>query len=77
MSIRGARPEFSQLAIGWRSDGFDALMARINMVGDWVQQNGGRDAMQWGEIATVTHMMARAVRFGMAGAVPRKRKADA
>lgn len=72
-SIQGTRPEFSRLAVGWRGDSFDGLMSRISMIGDWVQQNGGPRALQWGERATVSKMMARALRAGFAGAVPRTR----
>jgi hypothetical protein len=66
------RDGFREIVTGWQSDGFDALMARIDMAGEWLGQNGGPASFQADEGATASSMMARALRMGLQGAIPKR-----
>jgi hypothetical protein len=66
------RNGFFKVVNGWQFDGFDALMARIDMAGDWLRQNGGPASLQADEGAAVSSMMQRALRMGGQGAIPRR-----
>jgi hypothetical protein len=65
------RDGFLTAVNGWKADGFDALMARIDMTGDWLKQNGGPDSLGPDERETVVSMMASALDMGRNGAIPK------
>jgi hypothetical protein len=69
------REGFLALTTGWRADGFDALMTRIDLLGNWVAQNGGPDGLGADEGQTVVDMMACAIRHGFDGALPKRERA--